>query len=379
MTNLRLLLAALLVVAAAYVPPTVACADPLTFDYKGFRIDLSAARGTMADAKMIAAVKRQVDLVEQAKLKPQVLAFMRTIPVWANPKETRTGPGHYSRRTGIDLRMPLLEPNKPILLHELLHAYHDQQLPNGFENADIRRFYERAQSAGWPKDSYMMSNHHERPRPASISMATFRGRRNRASRSGRNSRNTTNGSPTCSTAASRAEPMQPVLTTRRLTLRPLSAADRERLADVFSGAGVRQYLFDNEEVSPETLDAIMDANLRRNRDGLGLWLIEHDGAVIGCVVLHRDWPPTLQTWPAFAGETEIVIALKEEHWGQGYAREAVEAALAYASGTLGTRRIVTLVDEPNERSRKLMQRCGFRQIGSAQGPLYMNVAYELML
>lgn len=161
MTNLRLLLAALLVVAATCVSSAGACADPLTFDYKGFRIDLTAARGTMPDAKMIAAVKRQVDLVEQAKLKPQVLAFMRTIPVWANPKETRTGPGHYSRRTGIDLRMPLLEPNKPILLHELLHAYHDQQLPNGFENADIRRFYERGQSAGWPKDSYMMSNHHE--------------------------------------------------------------------------------------------------------------------------------------------------------------------------------------------------------------------------
>lgn len=173
--------------------------------------------------------------------------------------------------------------------------------------------------------------------------------------------------------------MQPELTTQRLTLKPLIATDRGQLADVFRGPGVRQYLFDNEEVSPQTLDLIMTENLRRTAEGLGLWLIARDGAVIGCVVLHRDWPPTLQTWPAFAGETEIVIALREEHWGNGYAREAVEAALAYASGTLGTRRIVTLVDEPNERSRKLMQRCGFRQIGSAQGPLYMNVAYELTL
>ena len=101
-----------------------------------------------------------------------------------------------------------------------------------------------------------------------------------------------------------------------------------------------------------------------------------DGSVTGCVVLHRDWAPTLATWPAFAGEIEVVIALKETHWGMGYAREAVEAALAYAFDRLGARRIVTLVDEPNERSRKLMQRCGFRQIGAAQGPLYMNIAWE---
>ena len=173
--------------------------------------------------------------------------------------------------------------------------------------------------------------------------------------------------------------MQPVLTTERLILRPLTAADRDQLAGVFGGAGVRRYLFDNEEVSQETLDTIMAEDLRQGADGRGMWLIARDGGVIGCVVLHRDWPPTLTTWPAFAGETEIVIALMEEHWGRGYAHEAVEAALAYASDTLGIRRVVTLVDEPNQRSRKLMNRCGFQQIGAAQGPLHTNIAYERML
>ena len=171
--------------------------------------------------------------------------------------------------------------------------------------------------------------------------------------------------------------MQPVLTTQRLVLRPLTATDRMQLAEVFSGAGVRRYLFDNEEVSAETLDAIMDANLRRTAEGLGLWLIERNAGVIGCVVLHRDWPPTLATYPAFAGEIEVVIALVEEAWGKGYAREAVDTALAYAFEAFAAQRIVTLVDEPNERSRRLMQRCGFREIGAAQGPLHMNIAYEL--
>jgi RimJ/RimL family protein N-acetyltransferase len=173
--------------------------------------------------------------------------------------------------------------------------------------------------------------------------------------------------------------MQPVLTTERLVLKPLTAADRGRLADVFSGEGVRRYLFDNEEVSPQTLDTIMAEDLRQSADGLGMWLIAIDASVVGCVVLHRDWPPTLTTFPAFAGEVEVVIALKEAHWGKGFAREAVEAVLAHASDALGIRRIVTLVDEPNERSRRLMQRCGFHQIGAAQGPLYMNIAYERLM
>jgi ribosomal-protein-alanine N-acetyltransferase len=170
--------------------------------------------------------------------------------------------------------------------------------------------------------------------------------------------------------------MQPVLTTERLVLTPLTAADRAQLAEVFSGAGVRRYLFDDAEVSPETLDTIIAEDLRQSADGCGMWLIARDNCVIGCVVLHRDWASTLATWPAFAGEVEVVIALIETHWGKGYATEAVEASLAYAFDRLGGRRIVTLVDEPNERSHLLMQRCGFHRIGAAQGPLHMNIAYE---
>jgi hypothetical protein len=157
----RELVAALVVLASILVAASSSRADPLIFDYRGFHVDLSGARGAMADAKMIAAVKRQIDIVEQMKLKPDVIAFMRTVKIWANPKKTGLGPGHYARATGVDLQMDQLDTKRPILLHELLHAYHDQQLPNGFANKDIQTFYERGRSAGWPSDSYLMSNHRE--------------------------------------------------------------------------------------------------------------------------------------------------------------------------------------------------------------------------
>jgi hypothetical protein len=36
------------------------------------------------------------------------------------------------------------DPQKPIVLHELLHAYHYYVIPGGFRNSDILTFYHRA-------------------------------------------------------------------------------------------------------------------------------------------------------------------------------------------------------------------------------------------
>jgi hypothetical protein len=135
--------------------------DPRIFDYHGWHIDLTGAPGAVADRKTIGAVKHQLDIVEHVGLKPQVVEFMRTIKIWANPNGQRFGPGHYARATGIDLRLRALVPTKPIILHELLHAYHDQQLPDGFANQDIEKFYDRGKTAGWPADSYMLTNNRE--------------------------------------------------------------------------------------------------------------------------------------------------------------------------------------------------------------------------
>jgi ribosomal-protein-alanine N-acetyltransferase len=172
--------------------------------------------------------------------------------------------------------------------------------------------------------------------------------------------------------------MQPTLTTPRLSLRPLAADDGPELARVFAGAGVRRYLFDNEEVSPATLSAIVGESLRQSPNGLGLWLIGKDDGVVGSIGLHRAPPPTVKIFPAFKGEVEATIALMEEHWGAGYAREALEAALVYATETLNARRVVAVIDVPNEKSHALFQRCGFSRIGSGQGPLYAAMAYECM-
>jgi hypothetical protein len=131
--------------------------DPPVFDYHGWHVDLTGVPGG-PDQKAIDAVKHQLDIVEHVGLKPDVLAFMRTIKIWANPNNRKFGPGHYGGAAGVDLRVRELAPEKPIILHEFLHAYHDQRLPKGVANPDVERFFKRAKSVGWPADAYMMTN-----------------------------------------------------------------------------------------------------------------------------------------------------------------------------------------------------------------------------
>lgn len=170
--------------------------------------------------------------------------------------------------------------------------------------------------------------------------------------------------------------MQPLLTTPRLVLRPLAGNDGPHLEHIFASADVRRYLFDNEEVPPERIAAAVDENLARRASGLGLWLIDKDGDIIGCVALQFVSPHSARIFPALEAEIEPIIALKPDQWREGYATEAMAAILAYASDVLKRRRVVALVDAPNASSRALMQRCGFTEIDAAQGPVGQLIAYE---
>ena len=160
MRRISIILALCAAIAMTIAMAGAAAADPLVFSYHGWQVDLTNARGAEPDKKMVSAVKRQLDIVERVHLKPDVLTFMRTIPIWADPAAAGFGPGHYSSKTGVDLRVGELDRDMPVILHELLHAYNDRMLPGGFGNGDVRQFFGSGRGL-WPDDSYMMSNDRE--------------------------------------------------------------------------------------------------------------------------------------------------------------------------------------------------------------------------
>jgi hypothetical protein len=106
-------------------------------------------------------IKAQIDLVEHMGLKPETLAFMRTVPILADPaKPNAQGEAvHYVRGRGVVIRVNKLSPKKPILLGGLLRAYYDQRLASGPANSDIARFRtEAAARHVWPKTALMLQS-----------------------------------------------------------------------------------------------------------------------------------------------------------------------------------------------------------------------------
>ena len=61
------------------------------------------------------------------------------------------------------------------------------------------------------------------------------------------------------------------------------------------------------------------------------------------------------------GEIEIGWRLREDAWGQGFAREAAAASLDFAFQSLAAQRVVALTVEGNSNSWGLMRRLGMER------------------
>jgi len=136
----------------------------------------------------------------------------------------------------------------------------------------------------------------------------------------------------------------------RLTLRRWTDADRAPFAALNADPEVMEFF-------PSTLDrAASDAFVDRieatfEAKGFGLWVVEVDraGAFAGFVGLY---PATFEA--PFNPSVEIGWRLAKDHWGNGYATEAADAALDDGFERLR-------LDEIVSRSQRVMQRIGMHR------------------
>ena len=98
---------------------------------------------------------------------------------------------------------------------------------------------------------------------------------------------------------------------------------------------------------------------RTARDGHTFWAMERreDGAMLGFCGLKRANAPGAEP---VHGEMEIGWRLREEAWGQGYAREAATASLDLAFDRFGAARVIAFTAAGNAPSQTLMTRLGMR-------------------
>ena len=148
-----------------------------------------------------------------------------------------------------------------------------------------------------------------------------------------------------------------VMETPRLVLRDFRPGDFAAYAALCTDPEVMRYL--GGPVTAAHADLEMRGISRFfEKSGFGMLAVERrdDGAFLGICGL------SVETW--YPDDLQIGWRFFPEHWGQGYATEAALAwrDLAFAGPVP---RLISVSDEPNTRSHKVMQRIGMRYDHSA--------------
>ena len=171
---------------------------------------------------------------------------------------------------------------------------------------------------------------------------------------------------------------QPQLHTLRLTLRPAVSQDLVRLHALWSQPEVRRFLFDDQNVSLELAQSVLDSSIECSSAGYGLWLVhakERDELLLGCVGLVPTM--TAEYEPALAGLLEVLAAFDVSHWHKGYAREALSAVLEHAFRVLELPVVAAVNDVPNIASERMLNALGFQVLSEVQGPKFRVRTYTL--
>lgn len=143
------------------------------------------------------------------------------------------------------------------------------------------------------------------------------------------------------------------LTTGRLLLRPVEPADVTEVSRLWTDPVVRRYL--GGPVSSEEVTRLRRAYV--GSPGHFCVLRQPDNTTVGLVSIKPA---------ACDGKTEVGYELLPEHWGHGYAREAVAATVAWALDTLTSapREVVAVTQQANTRSRRLLESIGMTQVAT---------------
>jgi RimJ/RimL family protein N-acetyltransferase len=149
-----------------------------------------------------------------------------------------------------------------------------------------------------------------------------------------------------------------VIETDRLVLRPWREADKPGFHTLVNTPAMMAHF--GGPVARSVHDAILDKQIAQQAEhGHCMWAVElrDGGALAGiCGVRNGGYPGT-----PVPDELEIGWRIGEAYWGQGIAREAAEASMAWGWANTIRPRIAAWTVAGNARSWGLMERLGMRR------------------
>ncbi|NPA47752.1 MAG: GNAT family N-acetyltransferase [Thermococci archaeon] len=152
--------------------------------------------------------------------------------------------------------------------------------------------------------------------------------------------------------------MRPViLRGKAVSLGVLTRDDLRRLWEWYNDRSIQLFLQRPWEVLTYEDEVEWYERVRRNSERERVFgIIENPTQdLVGVIGLSKIDP-----WD---GHAEVGYYLSKEHWGQGYAREALSLIITYAFDWMNLRKLYANVYEPNEASIRVLEANGFRLAG----------------
>ena len=149
----------------------------------------------------------------------------------------------------------------------------------------------------------------------------------------------------------------------RLILRAFRTSDRALLTALLRNPDVRVYLG-----GPLTTEQVLDALSRPMGERWGAFCVVRRDTrePIGSCSLSRD-----------RGDLEIQYQLLPEHWGQGFAREAVLRIIDWVWETTTESRLIAVTQAAHKRSRSLLEGIGMVATGEFDEYGARQVRYDI--
>ena len=151
--------------------------------------------------------------------------------------------------------------------------------------------------------------------------------------------------------------------TERLILREILPEDRDGMFELDSDPMVHQYLGNKPVKSIEEVDEII-AFVRQQYDdyGIGRWAVieKSSGNFVGWSGLKREQIEV----NGYRDYYDLGYRLIRKYWGNGYATESAQAALAYGFNHLNLPKIYAAADIANKASNAILTKLGFTKVST---------------
>lgn len=148
----------------------------------------------------------------------------------------------------------------------------------------------------------------------------------------------------------------PIIRGRQIYLAPPQPEHLDTYRRWFADRDVTHYLLLRHPPSSEQEAEWFDRMARSDEDVVWAILRAEGNVLIGSTALHRI------DWRHRHAQSGIIIG-EREHWGKGYASEAMRLRTAYAFQELGLEKVLTSVFAGNTGSRRALEKAGYRQCG----------------